>query len=229
MASNISDFGMIPRSIQVCHIEAVGHGRSSGRVSCNGNIATTAGNITAVAGNIVATAGSLQSGKTTNQIILGTTNTVTINSAAPAASRVLTIADPLLDCRIMTSVRPTASFTALTTLTAAQSGGLIRVGGTGPYTVTLPAFASSAGLSYEIVVGSTIASGAITIAAGSAVIQGVITCANATANTIMNGTARSNIILGTTSVVGDNFRLTCDGTNWFLVGATQLNNSVTVS
>lgn len=222
-APTITDFGKVGQSLQVAHIEAVGHGRSAGKVHCNGNILTTAGNITA-------TTGTLTLGATSSQIVLGTTNTVTISASAPAAARVLTIADPLMDCRIATGVRPLVSVTATgTTLTAAQSGALVKVGGAGAYSMSLPAVASSAGLWYELVVSPAITGGAVTIAAGSACILGVICARNATANTLINGTAVSNVLLGTTSVVGDNLKFTCDGTNWFLVAVTGIHNSITTS
>ncbi len=222
-APTISDLGKVAGSLQVAHIEAVGHGRTAGKVHCNGNILSTAGNITA-------TTGRLTLGATTSQIVLGTTNTVTISSTAPAASRVLTIADPLMDCRLLTGVRPVVVVSAAgTTLTAAQSGGFVKLGGVGPYSLTLPAVASSAGLSYEIAIAPAISVGAITIAAGSACILGVIVARNATANTLINGTAVSNLILGTTSVQGDNLKLTCDGTNWFLSAITAIHTSITTS
>lgn len=223
-APTTSDFGKVSNGgLQVSHLEAVGLGRTAGKVHCTGNILSTAGNITA-------TTGTLTLGATSNQIVLGTTTTTTISASAPAASRVLTIADPLMNCRIMTGVRPLVTVSATgTTLTAAQSGALVKLGGVGPYSITLPAVASSAGLSYEIVVSPAISVGAVTIAAGSACILGVIVARNATANTLINATPVSNLILGTTSVVGDNIRCTCDGTNWWVAAITAIHTSITTS
>src|SRR5205085_2349579 len=53
----------------------------------------------------------------TNQLVLGVTNTVTISSTAPAASRTLTIADPLAAANIMLSTRGT-----VTQITTASTG-----------------------------------------------------------------------------------------------------------
>jgi len=50
--------------------------------------------ITVTTGGVTVSAGAVTISATTNQIVLGTTNTVTITSPAPAASRVLTIPDP---------------------------------------------------------------------------------------------------------------------------------------
>ena len=129
MAATISDLGKVATSLQVAHIEAVGWGRTAGKVHCNGNILTTAGNITATAGNIVATAGILTLGATSSQIVLGTTVTTTISATAPAASRVLTIPDRLGPTTFMLGQKGivTATNNALTTLTAADSGKMVLV------------------------------------------------------------------------------------------------------
>ena len=98
-------------------------GGKSSFADTTASTSTTTGSVTisgglGVAGAIYA--GSSISGisanlsNTTNQLVLGTTNTVTINSAAPAASRVYTIPD----------VGTTASF-----LMTASSGGQTVTGG----------------------------------------------------------------------------------------------------
>lgn len=148
MATTVSDLGRVNRAAQFTHVEAIGHGSSAGQLKCNGNITTTAGNIVATAGNITATAGNIVAtagnfvatvgaitlGKTTNQIIMGTTNTVTISSTAPAASRTLTIPDYLASGSILVgavsgAVTQATSITTAVTLNA-PSGIITTVSAT---------------------------------------------------------------------------------------------------
>lgn len=66
---------------------------AAGLTVTTGGAIITAGGLTVTAGGVLLSADALTIAKTTNQIILGTTNTVTISSTAPAASRVYTIPD----------------------------------------------------------------------------------------------------------------------------------------
>ncbi len=231
-APTISDLGKVAPSLQVAHIEAVGHGRSAGKVHCNGNILSTAGNITATTGNIVATAGTLTLGATSSQIVLGTTVTTTISATAPAASRVLTIPDRLGPTTFMLGqkgiVAPTAN--ALTTLTAADSGKLVLVPqGTDPDSATVSAIqlptASAAITGFHLkfiftAVGNDTAGDGwrimsasdnivvlrrvtLNAAAGSASVAGFTT-----ANLQRDGTAAD-------AIAGDYVDLWCDGTNYY--------------
>jgi hypothetical protein len=89
---------------------------------------------------------------TTNQLVLGVTNTTTINSVAPAASRVYTIPD----------AGGAASFVMTT------SGGTQTIGGTGltlnPTTLTLPATVTYSGVGSIVKAGA----GALTLTNASA-------------------------------------------------------------
>lgn len=75
---------------------------SGGTVAIDG---ATIGGTTAAAGTFTtATAASAAITNTTNQIVLGTTNTVTISSTAPSSSRTITLADPGANANLITSV-----------------------------------------------------------------------------------------------------------------------------
>lgn len=65
---------------------------SSLTVTTNG-ITITAGGLTVTAGGATISAGALTVAATSNQIVLGTTNTTTISATAPSASRVYTMPD----------------------------------------------------------------------------------------------------------------------------------------
>jgi len=66
---------------------------TAGALTVASTLTVTAGGLTVTAGGVSLSADSLTIAKTTNQIILGTTNTVTISSTAPAASRTYTLPD----------------------------------------------------------------------------------------------------------------------------------------
>lgn len=123
MAQNtVSTLGKVNQSLQVSHLEAVGHGGSGGKVFATGDIRSTAG-------NIAATTGALTLGATSNQLVLGTTNTTTISATAPGSSLTLTIPAPAAACNVQLGLRSIVSCTAgaLTTLTAADSGKVVFV------------------------------------------------------------------------------------------------------
>lgn len=213
-APTISDFGKTGAPLQVSHIEAVGHGRSAGKVHCNGNILTTAGNITATAGNIVATAGNIvataggitatagafTSGKTTNQIVLsGPTYTTTISATQPAASRVLTIADPLAAANIVTSTRGTVTqASSLTTAVElnAPSGVITTVSAT-----TAAVSESKFALTNSLITASSVVLVSIVNYAGTFATNGiptvkVDTIGSGTCNICVNNVHAANALSG---------------------------------
>jgi hypothetical protein len=124
-----------------------------------------------------------------------------------------------------------ASLTGTTTLTVAQGGSLVNIGViTAARAINLPTTGLYAGLQYDFFVTGSLAAGAATIGAGSAIIQGNAVATNATAVVGPSGTAKSNIVLGTGSVIGDWVRLICvDGTNWVAQCMITTNTTLTVS
>lgn len=84
--------------------------------------------------------------KTTNQIILGATNLVTLNAAAPSASRIVTIVDPGADASfVMTQGTQTivGATTFSTALTITPVTNQIVLGTTRTVTITAPTPASA--------------------------------------------------------------------------------------
>jgi len=118
-----------------------------------------------------------------------------------------------------------ASVAATTTLTSANSGEIISlITNAGAVTLNLPAL--QAGLNFNIFVQHALAN-AVTIKSPSAVINGNVLSNDGTP--IATITNKTNVILGTTSVIGDWFDITCDGTLYYIVGATSVHGSVTTS
>lgn len=192
-APTISDLGKVAGSLQVAHIEAVGHGRTAGKVHCNGNILSTAGNITA-------TTGTLTLGATSSQIVLGTTTTTTLSATAPASSVTLTIPDPGVSCNVMLGLKAvtTAVTSTTTTLTVANSGRFVFVPqATGASSIiALPAVATCIGWHVRLIFTAA-ANGTHTwtISAPSAIMSGVSTSvAGAGAATITNHAAVTSLI-----------------------------------
>jgi hypothetical protein len=67
---------------------------------------------------------------TTNQLVLGTTNTITLNSAAPSSSRIYTITDVGADASFVMSTG-TQSFSGTTASTSSTTGTIVDSGGIG--------------------------------------------------------------------------------------------------
>lgn len=109
--------------------------------------------ISSVTAGAATTLASLTLTGTTNQLVLGTTNTVTINSIAPAASRVISIQDPLKASNFVTSPSATNAVGATLSLTTAMCGGVTFMGATTGEVVTLPAAGTTTiGCTYDIII-----------------------------------------------------------------------------
>ena len=107
------------------------------------------------------------------------------------------------------------SVSADTTLTLADNGNTILLGGTsGNYAVTLPAVKD--GLSFKFIV-SSVSSGVRTISATTAVIQGTVVASGSS----VAGVNETNIALSASSKVGDIIEVISDGTNFYLNGIAQ--------
>lgn len=87
---------------------------------------------------------------------------------------------------------------------------------------TLPAVATSAGISYKFVV-TAVAANTITIRAASACIIGQLHygAGAPTAVTGLNATSSTDIVFAASQLVGSYVSLECDGTSWLIVGSAS--------
>lgn len=112
-----------------------------------------------------------------------------------------------------------------TTLGSSGSNSHFFLGSTTGRTISLPAAGSASGISYEFTVAATAASHLIAAPAASIVgsLSSDVTTAGAVQST---GAAKTSLQTTSGSAVGDNFRLTSNGTTWFLSGQTSAFNGV---
>ncbi len=113
-------------------------------------------------------------------------------------------------------------------LTAAQSGSIVNIGATsGALAIDLPAVA--AGLDYEFLVSGSLASGVTTITGTTACIKGPAVAMDVTAVVGAGATAKTNVVLGTGSVIGDYVRLrSVDGVSFSTAG-TMITTHTTLT
>jgi hypothetical protein len=112
-----------------------------------------------------------------------------------------------------------------TTLTAAQSGSLIKLDLAAGFVVTLPT--AKAGLRYEFLIGTSVTSNNYTIQASAAteLFTGAVINSSSSANFLApaNGSTHYKLILGTTTTggqAGGRIRITCQSaTNWIVEGS----------
>lgn len=171
---------------------------------------------------------------TSNQAVFGSTNTATLNFAAPSASRVLTVPDPGANCNVALGIAPRVAITTTTSLTAAQSGSFVTIDpGTASYVVSLPAVA--AGLRYRFALkAATDATHTVTIQSNASanVVYGVAmnwtTTAPFTNSTLVNLSANNSLILGAGGAVpiGSYADYWSDGTNWYMHAEAQCAGTV---
>jgi hypothetical protein len=154
---------------------------------------------------IAGAASELSIAKTTNQLVLGTTNTTTINAVAPVASRVLSIRDPGASgsfvvgggnaARTLTGTGGTSTGT-MTTLSAQVTTAALTTAGQATHVATI----TYTGITATDLVFATLAGGTNTTQ--SIVLQAVCTTntitvslTNATAATAVNGTIIFNLLV----------------------------------
>lgn len=126
------------------------------------------------------------------------------------------------------TLAPSSSVAASTTLLPSASGSSIFLpSAAAAVAIALPT-ALSAGMTLDFYVTGTLAN-AVTLNAGSAIVKGNHVASSAVATTTLNGTARTNVILGGTSVVGDHVRFVSDGAQWVAAANTSIATSITVS
>lgn len=112
-----------------------------------------------------------------------------------------------------------AATSADLTLTAADTGALITMDSSGGSSceVTLPAL--EAGLNFHIVLKDVTA--ANKVIAPVAKIQGVIFTNGSGADDAVDCANETSINFSASCLVGDWLKLECDGTNWYVSGASQ--------
>jgi hypothetical protein len=175
--------------------------------------------------------GQLAIAKTSNQLVLGTTNTTTLSFTAPSASRVYTFPDVGSSTNVQMGIAAvtTATIGGITTLTAADSGKTIFCGqaiannSATVNVIILPApSAAIAGFRAKVIfttVGDNTAGHGWQITSTGANMSGhrygiaagiVGVNANGVTNLIRSGTAAD-------TKVGDSVELHCDGTSYYYV------------
>ena len=124
---------------------------------------------------------------------------------------------------------PTIVVSAATTLTKDQSGCTVSADTSGAYTITLPSLQPH--LSYRFVARAVGALVAVTCGAGNFVRGFVSTSAGAAAQSavVANGTTHIKVNFTATAVIGDYFDLYCDGTRWYVRGASQAAAGITIT
>jgi hypothetical protein len=126
-----------------------------------------------------------------------------------------------------TTPTPTSITAATATLTAADSGGVFFLNRAAGITVTLPAVATSAGVSYEFIVG-TAPTTAYVISGGGTTVRGVVvTSAVGAADSEASGAA-SVTFVANTATRGDRVELRCDGTNWYAYAMCAVATSIVI-
>ena len=100
----------------------------------------------------------------------------------------------------------------------------------GAYEITLPVAANlEEGWHCKFIVKEETPGHAVTIAAGSAILDGVQKDAGGDASNSCAGTAKSNLIIGTTAQQGDVINLFTDGTTYYFECLSGINNAITTS
>lgn len=119
--------------------------------------------------------------------------------------------------------------TALSTLTAAQSGKLFTLGTAGGFTTTLPA--PQAGLEYDFVVKVAPTTAYIIASGGSAnKIYGVVASAEDAAGSVGCAAASDTItFVANKAIIGDRVKLISDGTNWYATGFCNVQDAITLT
>jgi len=121
--------------------------------------------------------------------------------------------------------------TAAESILNGDSGKVFMLDATdGAYSLTFPTVLK-AGVNYKFIVQEDTPTGAITLAFGSAIVQGNVLAGNPTTAKMESteGTAVSNVIIGTGAKKGAWLGISCDGTGWFFEGQGSPDNWITTS
>jgi hypothetical protein len=113
------------------------------------------------------------------------------------------------------------------TMAPVDAGCVFVLNKTSGSTVTLPPLASSEGFTATILVGATAASHVIVSPTASKIVGSVVDCGTSGNHAII--TPRTSMTVGssgTRSVVGDQLRIICDGTHYYLNGQVVSSGSI---
>lgn len=145
---------------------------------------------------------SLVATATTNQLVLGTTNTTTISAPAPSSSITLTMpsaqSDTLMGTHSGSSYSAIQSSASLggspVTLTAAQCGGAFALDAATGVVYILPSTLPAAGCTYDFYVTTSVTSNSHEIESGNAAhfFQGSPFMLSATATALFTGTCNGS-------------------------------------
>lgn len=128
--------------------------------------------------------------------------------------------------KVASSSKPVSTQMASATLTSADSGSLLFFGSTTGTALTLPAASAAAGLSFEVAVAATAANHSLV--APAAELVGVLTSDAPTDGvSLATGAAKTSLTTGAGSALGDHFKVTSNGTNWFLSGSCATSDGAT--
>lgn len=154
---------------------------TAGAMTLASSLTVTTNGITVTAGGITVSAGAVTIADTTNQIVMGVTNTVTITSPAPAASRVYTIPDAGGAASFVLTVG-TSTITGAKTF-ASSTLLLQEAGSTDVVTIAVASLA--AGRTYTVIDAGGSADFVMT--AGTQTIAGAITLSSSSGLAITGG------------------------------------------
>jgi hypothetical protein len=119
------------------------------------------------------------------------------------------------------------TITGVTTLTTADNGKTFYLNAAAGATITLPAVASSAGVSFKFVVAATFATtNWIVASAEGDNIDGSIEVAGAV---VVAGAEDQINFVATAEALGDHVVLHSDGTQWFVHGMAALTGGITAT
>lgn len=128
----------------------------------------------------------------------------------------------------LNALESTETITVDDTLTVAERGKVVYIGTAG-VDITLPAAASSAGVSYRVVVSANFATTNMTITGGASdasddLIYGVLDVAGAV---VLCAAEDTISFVNTAELIGDYVELRSNGTNWLLSGQAGATGAIT--
>jgi len=119
--------------------------------------------------------------------------------------------------------------TAVTTLTADQSGSTITLGAAGGYAVTLPAPAVGLKFKFIVLVAPTTAYTVVTTASAN-IIHGQISSAEDAAGSVSTAASSDTIsFVANKAIIGDYCEVESDGTNWYVSGMCNVQDGITTT
>lgn len=122
---------------------------------------------------------------------------------------------------------PTSITAATATLTADDSGRVFFLNRAAGITVTLPSVTTSAGVTYEFIVGTAPTTSYVISGGGTTVRGVVVTSATGAADSEASGAA-SVTFVAATSTRGDRVELRCDGANWYAFAFCAVATAVVI-